>query len=79
MLISMKALLEAIVSELPETGSRGGAVFIKDGVTVGENLYYRDFMTVTGNGKTEYVRVSPVPYNRKPFEFYLNTIDENKM
>lgn len=72
MLISMKALLEAIVSELPETGSRGGAIFIKDGVTVEENLYYRDYLTVTGGGKTEYIGVSPVPYEQKPFEMYLN-------
>lgn len=79
MLISMKALLEAVVSELPETGSRGGAVFIKDGITVEENLYYRDYMTVTGGGKTEYIRVSPVPSEQKPFELYLNKIDETKM
>lgn len=74
MLISMKALLEAIVSELPQTGSRGGAVFIKDGIMVEENLYYRDYMTVTGNAKTEYVRVSPVPSEQKPFELYLNNM-----
>ncbi len=79
MLICMKALLEAMVSELPETGSRGGAVFIKDGVTAEENLYYRDFMTVTGKGKTEYIRVSPVPFEQKPFELYLNGLDENNM
>ena len=79
MLISMKSLLEAIVSELPETGSRGGAVFIKDGSVQQENLYYRDYLTVTGNGKTEYIRVSPVPYGQKPFEHYLSKIDENNM
>ena len=79
MLISMKALLEAIVSELPETGSRGGAVFIKDGSVQEENLYFRDYLTVTGNGKTEYIRVSPVPYGQKPFEHYLSKIDENNM
>lgn len=76
MLISMKALLEAVVSELPDTGSRGGAVFVKDGAVAEENTYYRDYMTVTSNGKTEYIRVSPVPYGQKPFEFYLNEIDE---
>lgn len=79
MLISMKALLEAIVSELPETGSRGGAVFIKDGSVQKENLYYRDYLTVTGKGKTEYIKVSPVPYGQKPFEYYLSKIDENNM
>ncbi len=79
MLLSMKALLEAIVSELPETGSRGGAVFIKDGKVTEENPYYRDYLTVTGNGKTEYIRVSPVPCGQKPFEYYLSKIDEINM
>ena len=79
MLVSMKALLEAIVSELPETGSRGGAVFIKDGVMSDENLYYRDYMTVTCNGKTEYIKVSAVPFKQKPFELYLNKTDESNM
>ncbi len=79
MLLSMKALLEAIVSENPETGSCGGAVFIKDGSVQKENLYFRDYLTVTGNGKTEYIKVSPVPYGQKPFEHYLSKIDENDM
>ncbi len=77
MLISMKALLEAIVSELPETGSRGGAVFVNNGDIAEEKLYYRDYLTVTGNGKTEYIKVSVVPCEQKPFELYLNKIDEN--
>ena len=79
MLLSMKALLEAIVSESPEVGSRGGAVFIKDGSVQKENLYYRDYLTVTAGGKTQYIRVSPVPYGQKPFEHYLSKIDENNM
>lgn len=72
MLLSMKALLEAIVSENPETGSRGGAVFIKDDNIQEENLYYRDYLTVTKDGKAEYIRVSYVPYGQKPFEHYLS-------
>ena len=76
MLISMKALLEAIVSELPVTGSRGGAVFVKDGVIVAENPAFRDYMTVTGKGETEYKKVSPVPEKSKAFELYLNEIDD---
>ena len=79
MLVCIKALLEAIISELPDTGSRGGAVFIKNGTVAEENLYYRDYMTVTGNGKREYIRVSPIPCEQKPFEFYLNQIDENNI
>lgn len=78
MLISMKALLEAIISENPETGSRGGAIFIKNGEIIEENPYYRDYLTVTGNGKTEYIKVTPVPYGQKPFEYYLGETDENR-
>ncbi len=76
MLISMKALLEAFVSELPETGSRGGAIFIKNGEIINENRYYRDYLTITKNGKTEYIKVSPVPTETKPFEYYLAQISE---
>lgn len=79
MLLSMKALLEAIVSELPLTGSRGGAVFIKDGKIIEENFYYRDYLTVTADATAEYIKVSPVPYGHKPFEYYLSKLDENNM
>ena len=79
MILCMKALLEAIVSELPETGSRGGAVFVKNGNVVKENLYYRDYLTVTGNGKTEYIRVSSVPFKQSVFENYLNRITEENI
>ena len=79
MLIAMKALLEAILCECPETGSRGGAIFIEDGKIKEENTYYRDYLTLTKNGTAEYKRVSPVPYGQKPFEYYLSGIDENKI
>ena len=79
MLISMKALLEAIISENSETGSRGGAIFIKNGKTVKENTYYRDYLSVTQNGNTEFIRVSPVPYKQKPFEYYLSKISEGEI
>ena len=76
MLVSMRALLEAMVSELPETGSRGGAVFIKDGRLTDENLYYRDYLTITQNKKIDFIKVSPVPCGQKPFEYYLSKINE---
>ena len=79
MLISMKALLEAIICELPETGSRGGAVFVKNGRTMEENPYYRDYLTLTKDGKADYIRVSPVPKEQKPFEYYLSKTNENNM
>ena len=79
MLISMRALLEAIICECPETGSRGGAIFVKDGNTLEENTYFRDYLTLTKNGTAEYIRVSPVPYGQKPFEHYLSKIDENNI
>lgn len=76
MLISMKALLEAIVAELPETGSRGGAIFIKNGKAVRENKHYRDYLTVTRDGEIEFLKVSPVPCEQKSFEYYLSKINE---
>ena len=79
MLVSMRALLEAMVSELPETGSRGGAVFIKDGNLIDENLYYRDYLTITQNKKIDFIKVSPVPCGQKPFEYYLSKINENNL
>ena len=79
MLISMKALLEAIVSECPETGSRGGAVFIKNGKAVKENTYYRDYLTLTKDGKVEFLKVSPVPREQKSFEYYLSKINEGEI
>ncbi len=79
MLTSMKALLEAIVSEGPETGSRGGAIFIKDGKAVKESPYYRDYLTVTKDGQIEFIKVSPVPCEQKSFEYYLSKISEGEI
>ena len=79
MLISMKALLEAIILENPETGSRGGAIFIKNGETVKENTYYRDYLTVTQNKYIEFQKVSPVPCEQTPFEHYLSKINESEL
>ncbi len=79
MLLSMKTLIEAIISECPETGSRGGAVFIKDGSVQKENLYYRDYLTITKDKKIDFIKVSPVPYGQKPFEYYLNFINEGEL
>ncbi len=76
MLVSMKALLEAIVAEGPETGSRGGAIFVKNGKTLEENKYYRDYLTVTKDGQIEFVKVSPVPCEQKSFEYYLSKVKD---
>ena len=78
MLVSMKTLLEAIISEGPETGSRGGAIFIKDGKVLKENTYFRDYLTVTKDGKIEFLKVSPVPCEQKSFEYYLSKINEGE-
>ena len=76
MLISMKTLLEAIITECPETGSRGGAIFFKNGEAIPENRYYRDYLTVTKNGSLEFSKASPVPCTQKSFEYYLSKINE---
>ncbi|MBO5858377.1 MAG: FAD-binding protein, partial [Clostridia bacterium] len=74
MLISARELLRTIVAEMPETGSRGGAVFIKDGKIIPENENYRHFLTVTENGNIKFVKASPLPSVSKPFEAYLKEI-----
>ena len=74
MLVSAKALLETLTAEMSVTGSRGGAVFVKDGVTVPENTDYRKYITLTENGQVSFVQAKPVPEMNEPFEKYLNKI-----
>ncbi len=74
MLIAAKALLEAIITEMPVTGSRGGAAIVKNGDILKENTDYRKYLTVTKNGEINFKEVSPIPVINKPFESYLNKI-----
>ena len=74
MLISSRELLRTIVDEMPLTGSRGGAVFVKDGKIIPENEEYRQYLTVTENGRVKFINVSPIPSVSKPFEAYLKEI-----
>ncbi len=76
MLLSAKALLETITGEMPETGSRGGAVFIDEGEIVSENTAYRKYLTVTDNGKVSFEETKPVPVFEGSFEMYLKNIQE---
>ncbi len=78
MLVSAKSLLTTIIGEMDLTGSRGGAVFIRDGKPVPENKEYRNYLTVTNGDSVEFRPVTRVPVVNKPFEQYLNKIDEAK-
>ena len=78
MLVSVKALLVSIIGEMELTGSRGGAVFIRDGKPVPENKEYRSYLTVTNGDSVEFRPVTPVPVVNKPFEQYLSKLDESK-
>jgi hypothetical protein len=71
MLVSARELLRTIIAEMPETGSRGGAVFIKNGEAVTENKDFRQYLTVTENGSVSFVKTSPIPSVSRPFESYL--------
>ncbi len=71
MLLSAQALLETVVLEMSETGSRGGAVFIESSRAAEENPYYRDFLTVTREHSVYFKKTSPIPYPDKAFEKYL--------
>lgn len=78
MLLSIKALLYAIITECEQTGSRGGAIFTKDKKVISENLYYRDYITVTFDDEIQFIKVSAVPTLGEPFEKYLSKISESK-
>ncbi len=78
MLVSVKSLLTTIIGEMELTGSRGGAVFIRDGKPVPENKEYRKYLTVTNGDSVEFREVTAVPLVNKPFEQYLSKIDEAK-
>lgn len=71
MLLSAKALLETIIGEMVLSGSRGGSVFVDNGVTVKENKFYRNYLTVTDNGTVSFEEAKPVPVINQPFEKYL--------
>ncbi len=78
MLISARALLVTIKGEMEKTGSRGGAVYIRNGNAMKENKDYRKYLTVTSGDSVEFKEVTAVPMLNKPFERYLSTIDEAK-
>lgn len=76
MLLSAKALLESIISEMPVTGSRGGAVFTDNGEVIKENIEYREYLTITSDNGITFKKVKSVPGINKPFEQYLSKINE---
>lgn len=78
MLLSARSLLVTIIAEMELTGSRGGAVFIRDGKPVPENKDYRKYLTVTNGDSVEFREVTAVPAVNRPFEQYLSQIDEAK-
>lgn len=71
MLISARALLQTVVAEMQKTGSRGGAVFISDGVKKAEDTSYRDYLTVTDGNRVYFEKTKAVPETDRPFEYYL--------
>ena len=71
MLVCSKALLETILGEMPVTGSRGGAVFTENAVTVCENTDYRKYLTIPQHGSVSFVKTNPVPVIDEPFEKYI--------
>lgn len=79
MMISAKALLETILAEMPLTGSRGGSVLIDGGNIINENTDYRKYLTITDSGKIYFEETSPIPKYNKPFEAYLNEINESEL
>ncbi|MBP3330728.1 MAG: FAD-binding protein [Clostridia bacterium] len=71
MLLSAEALLFAIIEEMPYTGSRGGAVFIENGVVKEENPDKRKFLTISDSTELYFDAVTKIPVTDLPFEKYL--------
>ena len=71
MLTSAKALLETILGEMTVTGSRGGAVFTENDKVKEEDISYRQYLTITSDGKISFEKTKPVPEVNEPFEKYL--------
>ena len=55
-------------------GTFDGAVYIEKGEFAAENPGYREYLTITENGKVKFVEAKPVPKTDEPFEKYLNSI-----
>ncbi len=72
MLLSAKMLLEAILDEMPSTGSRGSALFISDGKTINEDKSYRQVLSVSKGSDLKFIKAKSVPKIDRPFEQYLN-------
>lgn len=79
MLVSARAMLASVIGEMDVTGSRGGAVFMREGKAVEENEDYRRYLTLTDGDSVEFKEVSAVPVVNKPFEQYLSLVDESKL
>lgn len=79
MLLSTKALLISIIQEAEHTGSRGGAVCIKNGEIMAENREYRKYLTITDGDEIYFEKVRAVPVVNKPFEQYLRKINEESL
>lgn len=71
MLISAKALLITVLSEMKKTGSRGGAIFVSEGKRVTEDVSYREYLTVTDGNNVYFEKTKGVPVTDRPFEYYL--------
>lgn len=61
-------LCKAMLDALPIVGSRGGAVYYKNGRLIEENIEYRKKAVVTINGETSFVDLRPAPDLEYNFE-----------
>jgi succinate dehydrogenase/fumarate reductase flavoprotein subunit len=71
MLVCADALLTTILGTMNVTGSRGGALFIKNGDVLEENLKYRNFLTITHGQDVSFYPTREVPRQKTVFETLL--------
>lgn len=67
-LTTQLCLCETLFQALPIVGSRGGAVYYKDGKTVPENKLYRERAIVTENGRISFEVLRSIPDLKYNFE-----------
>jgi succinate dehydrogenase/fumarate reductase flavoprotein subunit len=72
MLISAKSLLEAIIGTMDKTGSRGGALFYKNGEVMPENKEYKKYRAVQNGSNINFEQLSKIPNEKFVFENLLN-------
>lgn len=67
-LLACQTLCKAIICTMDKCGSRGSALYIDNGEVMEEDINYLNYCTHYLNGEVEFVKVKPIPIEKKVFE-----------